>query len=85
MNFRDLLPFLPPSKPLLPPQRSTVIALGGGGARGLAHLGALEAITQTEIRAERYVGVSIGALIGAMCAIDTNVPRIQSRVIGFLT
>ncbi len=85
MNFRDLLPFLPPSKPSPPRQRSAVIALGGGGARGLAHLGALEAIAQTEIRPERYVGVSIGALIGAMCALDTEFRRIQSRVIHFVT
>lgn len=85
MNFRDLLPFLPISKPRPPRQRSAVVALGGGGARGLAHLGALEAISQTEIRPERFVGVSIGALIGALCALETDVRRIQSRVIGFVT
>lgn len=85
MNFRDLLPFLPISRPRPPRRRSAVVALGGGGARGLAHLGALEAIMQTEIRPERFVGVSIGALIGAICAMDTDVRRIHSRVIGFLT
>jgi NTE family protein len=61
-----------------------VIALGGGGARGLAHLGALEAISQTQIRAERFVGVSIGALIGAMCSIEPDIRQVQSRVSEFL-
>ncbi|TWT56090.1 patatin-like phospholipase family protein [Allorhodopirellula solitaria] len=85
MKFRDLIAFLPPSKPLPRRERSAVVALGGGGARGLAHLGAVEAIMQTEVSPHRFVGVSIGALIGAMCAIDTNIRRIQSRVTGFLT
>ncbi len=85
MNFRDFLPFLPLPKAPFSRRRSAVIALGGGGARGLAHLGALEAITQTEIHPERYVGVSIGALIGAMCSLETDIRRVQSRVIRFLT
>lgn len=85
MNIRNLLPFLPAHAPPCPArERRAVIALGGGGARGLAHLGAIEAISRTAIRIERFVGVSIGALVGAMCAIDPNIQRVQSRIIGFL-
>jgi len=42
--------------------------LGGGGARGLAHLGALEALTAEGIEPDLVVGSSIGALLGAIYA-----------------
>lgn len=43
----------------------TVLVLGGGGARGLAHLGVLQVLESAGIRIDRVVGVSIGAFIGA--------------------
>jgi NTE family protein len=42
--------------------------LGGGGARGLAHLGVLGALTEKEIEPDLVVGSSIGALLGAIYA-----------------
>ncbi len=42
--------------------------LGGGGARGLAHLGVLGALAEEGIEPELVVGSSIGALLGAMYA-----------------
>jgi len=83
--MRNLIPFLPRRPPVTNRPRKAVIALGGGGARGLAHLGALEAIGQTQIQCERYVGISIGALVGAMCALEPDVRRVQSRAVEFLT
>jgi NTE family protein len=45
------------------------VALGGGAARGLAHLGVLRALTQAAIRIDCMAGTSAGALIGsAFCA-----------------
>ena len=41
------------------------LALGGGGARGLAHIPALEAFEELGIRPVEVVGTSIGAIIGA--------------------
>ncbi|MBO0662125.1 patatin-like phospholipase family protein [Jiella sp. MQZ9-1] len=41
------------------------IALGGGGARGLAHIHVLEALDELGIRPVRIIGSSIGAIIGA--------------------
>ena len=61
-----------------------VVALGGGGARGLAHLGALQVIGESGIQTERIVGVSIGSLVGAMCAVEPNIARVQATVIEFL-
>ncbi|RAV29796.1 patatin-like phospholipase family protein [Sinomicrobium soli] len=44
------------------------IALGGGGARGFAHLGALKALNEAGIKPEVISGVSAGAIAGAFIA-----------------
>lgn len=63
---------------------SAVVALGGGGARGLAHLGVLQAIGECGIQTERIVGVSMGSLVGAMCAIEPDIQKVQAQAIEFL-
>ncbi|THF62462.1 patatin-like phospholipase RssA [Pseudothauera rhizosphaerae] len=44
------------------------VALGGGGARGWAHLGVLRALEEEGIRPDLVCGCSIGALVGAAFA-----------------
>ena len=45
------------------------LVLGGGGARGAAHLGVIQALQEGGLQPEVVVGVSIGALVGAVfCA-----------------
>ncbi|MDL2245280.1 patatin-like phospholipase family protein [Parabacteroides sp. PFB2-10] len=44
------------------------IALSGGGARGFAHLGALQALYEKGIRPEIFSGTSAGSLAGAFLA-----------------
>lgn len=45
------------------------LALGGGGARGLAHLGVLRALERAGIYFDHIAGTSVGALMGlAYCA-----------------
>jgi NTE family protein len=46
------------------------IALGGGAARGWAHIGVLRALAERGMRPDCIAGVSIGALVGAAAAID---------------
>ena len=55
---------------LSPPQRPKIaIVLGGGGARGLAHIGVLKVLREENIPIDIVVGTSVGALIGAVyCA-----------------
>lgn len=49
--------------------RKTVgLALGGGGARGCAHIGVIKALTEAKIPIDRVAGTSIGALVGAVFA-----------------
>ncbi len=44
------------------------IALGGGGAKGLAHISMLEVLDELGVRPHRISGTSIGAIIGALYA-----------------
>lgn len=45
-----------------------VLALGGGGAAGLAHIGVLQVLGENDIRVRAVAGTSIGAEIGAFFA-----------------
>ena len=47
-------------------QSPFTLALGGGGARGLAHIGVLRALESEGISPSLKVGSSMGAIIGAM-------------------
>lgn len=44
------------------------LVLGGGGARGLAHLGVLKSMEEHGYRAEAIAGCSIGGIVGALIA-----------------
>lgn len=49
--------------------RAVGLVLSGGGARGLAHIGAVEALADAGVEVDRVGGCSIGAFIGAMSAV----------------
>jgi NTE family protein len=49
-------------------EHAIALALGGGGARGLAHLVVLEALDDLGIKPTRIIGTSMGAIIGAAYA-----------------
>ena len=44
------------------------LALGSGGAKGLAHIGALKAFEEEGISFQIVTGTSIGAIVGALYA-----------------
>ena len=45
------------------------LALSGGGARGIAHLGVIKALNEAGIKPDIIAGTSAGALVGALyCA-----------------
>jgi NTE family protein len=48
--------------------KTFALALGGGGARGLAHIAVLEALDDIGIKPAAIAGTSIGALVGAAYA-----------------
>ncbi len=48
------------------------LVLGGGAARGLAHVGVIRVLEQEKIPISMIVGTSVGSLIGALYAADPN-------------
>ena len=62
------------------PGRGVSVALGGGGARGVAHLGVLQAIRESDVRVDHICGVSIGALAGALWILEPDDQRVQQQV-----
>jgi NTE family protein len=55
------------------------LALGGGAARGAAHIGILKVLERENIPIHIITGTSIGSIIGAMYAIHPNAPEIEKR------
>lgn len=56
--------------------RSVGLVLGGGGARGLAHIGVLKALAELDIPVDAIGGSSMGAIIGGQCAMGWSWERI---------
>ncbi|HVP77204.1 MAG TPA: patatin-like phospholipase family protein [Thermodesulfobacteriota bacterium] len=60
------------------------LALGGGGARGLAHIGVLKVLEKEKIPIHLVVGTSIGALVGAAYASGISPDALQKKVEEYL-
>jgi NTE family protein len=54
------------------PRPKIALVLGGGAARGFAHVGVIRALEQEKIPIDMIVGTSVGSLIGAIYANDAN-------------
>ncbi|MDX6648488.1 MAG: hypothetical protein QOJ97_439 [Solirubrobacteraceae bacterium] len=59
--------------------RAVGVVLSGGGARGLAHIGVLEALTEAGVVVDRVGGCSMGALVGAQFALGREPAEIRER------
>ena len=55
-----------PPKPLRPPRIG--LALGGGAARGFAHIGVIQVLEEAGIKPDLVVGTSAGSLVAALYA-----------------
>ncbi len=56
----------------------TALCLGGGGARGFAHVGALKAFAEAGINFDICVGTSVGSLVGSLYSLGVTVPQMMS-------
>jgi NTE family protein len=75
MPARKALKAAPPSEP------SFAVALGGGGARGLAHIHVIETFDELGIRPTAISGSSIGAIMGAAMAAGMTGKDIREHAI----
>lgn len=65
------------------PAKSIGLALSGGGARALAHIGVLKVLEDYNIEVDYISGTSLGALIGAFYAIGWSPEDLESLFIDF--
>ena len=59
----------------------TWLVLGGGGLKGLAHVGAWQALSEVGLRPAGIVGTSIGALVGALAASGMTVEEMRRHAL----
>jgi NTE family protein len=53
------------------------LALGCGGARGLAHIGVIKTLVKNNIPIDYIAGSSIGALIGSLYAATLDILQVE--------
>jgi NTE family protein len=64
-----------------PPERPRVaLALSGGGARGIAHVGALRALEEAGIPVDAIAANSMGAIVGGVYATGKNAAELEAIV-----
>jgi NTE family protein len=64
--------------------RKIGLALGGGGARGLAHIGVLKVLEREHIKPDIIAGTSVGSIVGGAIASGMTVNELEERVDAFL-
>lgn len=57
------------------------LVMEGGGARGIAHVGALEALAERDIWPARVMGTSVGAIVAALVAAGYTAREIRDIVL----
>ncbi len=61
------------SAPVLPPKPPRIgLALGGGAARGFAHIGVIQVLEENGIKVDYVTGTSAGSLVAALYASGKN-------------
>ena len=69
-----------PPKPPRPPRIG--LALGGGAARGFAHIGVIQVLEEAGIKVDLVVGTSAGSLVAALYASGKTGPELARLALG---
>lgn len=56
------------------------LVLGGGGARGLAHIGVLKVFQREQIPVDLIAGTSMGGLVGALYAAGVPIETVEKEI-----
>ncbi len=65
--------------------RKIGLALGGGGARGFAHIGVIKVLEKEKITPDIIVGTSIGSVVGGAFASGMKIEEVEERTAIFLS
>ncbi len=60
-----------------PIKKRTALVLGGGAARGIAHIGVLKVLKRSKIPIDMVVGTSIGSIAGAVYALGASLKAFE--------
>ena len=66
-----------PQCPVVPQPVNLALVLGGGGARGIAHVGVLEVFRENNIPIDVIIGCSAGSIVGALYADCPNTEHLK--------
>jgi len=58
------------------------LALGGGGPKGLAHIGVIKILEENNISIDFIAGTSAGAMVGGMYAYTKNISSLEQHFLG---
>lgn len=89
-KYRGLRPLEPPRRPAHMNDFARIarrlcgkqvgLVLGGGGARGISHLGMLQALEEYGVPVDAITGCSIGAMVGGLYSRETNILQAVGRL-----
>lgn len=68
---------------LLRRRRKVTLVLGGGSARGIAHIGVLNVLEREKIPIDSIVGTSMGSLVGAAYSVGQSIREMQEKAYKF--
>lgn len=60
-------------------KKKVILVLGGGSARGIAHIGVLKVFEREKIPIDRIIGTSMGALIGGAYAVGISPEEMEKK------
>lgn len=63
--------------------KKLALVLGGGAAKGYAHIGVIKVLEKHGLKPDLIVGTSMGALVGAMYACGKSIDHIEKLVANF--
>ena len=67
-------------QPISEKRPKVAVVLSGGGAKGMAHIGALKVIERAGIPVDIITGTSMGSIIGGLYAVGYNAHTLDSLV-----
>lgn len=66
--------------PFNSPAKKVAVVLGGGGAKGVAHIGVLKVLENAGMPVDYVVGTSMGAIVGGLYAMGYDAATIDRMV-----
>ncbi|MEA2101269.1 MAG: patatin-like phospholipase family protein [Thermodesulfobacteriota bacterium] len=61
-------------------KKRVALALGAGGARGIAHIGVIRALLEEGIPIDAVAGASLGSIVGALYSLYMNIDTTEKKI-----